>query len=121
MGSSAEPGGHSETAGLLLCLTAHQTGWEGWGPAGWSGVWRVLQIDFWGAWGWGEAGMSGPGLELGGGKNSIFSPDLELTFWEGCSQVVAPGAVQLRPPPHPSWWVMVRTRHWVHDLLADLA
>ena len=66
MGSSAEPGGHSETAGLLLCLTAHQTGWEGWGPARWSGVWRVLQIDFGGAWGWGEAGMSGPGPGAGG-------------------------------------------------------
>lgn len=61
------------------------------------------------------------GLELGGGKNSIFSPNLDFTFWKGCPQAVAPAAVQLRPPPHPSWWVMARTRHWVHDLLADLA
>lgn len=78
-------------------------------------------MDFWGAWGWGEAGMSGPGPGARGREELHLLPHLDFTFWKGCPQAVAPAAVQLRPPPHPSWWVMARTRHWVHDLLADLA
>lgn len=61
------------------------------------------------------------GLELGGGKNSIFSPNLEPTCWEDSPQAVTSNRIWLWPPPHPSWWVMVWTRHWVYDTLAGLA
>lgn len=41
------------------------------------------------------------GLELGGGKNSIFSPYLELTCWEDSAQAVAPdhGPAPASSPP----------------------